>query len=89
MVVQLVERVEELFLRPLLAGQDLDVVDQQHVRRPVVLLERRHPVRSDAVNHLVHEPLARGVNDPQSWVGIQQPRPMACIRCVFPIPLPP
>ena len=36
MIVELVEGVKELFLRALLAGQDLDVVDQQHVGRAVM-----------------------------------------------------
>ena len=38
-VVQGVEGVEELFLRGFLARQELDIVDQQHVRLPVFLAE--------------------------------------------------
>ncbi len=36
---QRVEQVEELFLRAALAAEELDVVDQQQVERPVVALE--------------------------------------------------
>ena len=43
-IVEFVEGVEELFLGAFLAGQDLDVVDQQHVGRAVVLVEVRHAV---------------------------------------------
>ena len=36
---QRVEEVEELFLRPVLAAEELDVVDQQQIERAVVALE--------------------------------------------------
>ena len=48
MIVEFVEGVKELFLRPFLAGQDLDVVDQQHIGGAVVAMKRRHPVRAEA-----------------------------------------
>ena len=38
-VVQRVERVEELVLRAFLAGDELDVVDEQHVDRAIALAE--------------------------------------------------
>ena len=63
MIVEFVEGVEELFLRSLFAAKDLDVVDQQHVGRPVMLMKLRHAIQLDAVDHLVHEPLAGGVDD--------------------------
>ncbi len=37
--VQRVERVEELFLRRLLAGKELNVVDEQHVDLAVAIAE--------------------------------------------------
>ena len=36
---QRVEQIEELFLRPALAAEELDIVDEQQVERPVVALE--------------------------------------------------
>ena len=47
-LVQRVERVEELFLRPLFAGDELDVVDQQHVDAPVAVAELVDLVLLDA-----------------------------------------
>ena len=45
-LVELVEGVEEFFLRALLAGEDLNIVDQQHVRRAIVPMKQRHTVES-------------------------------------------
>ena len=44
-LVERVEGVEELLLGPGLAGQELDVVDQQHVGVAVGALERLEPAR--------------------------------------------
>ena len=54
-LVQRVERVKELLLNPLLAGQELDVVNQQHVRLPVFLAEAGELVVLDAVDVFVGE----------------------------------
>ena len=35
--MQSVESVEELFLDPLLAREELDIVNQEHIRLPVIL----------------------------------------------------
>src|ERR1035437_6790940 len=63
MIVQLVEGVKELFLRALLVAQQLDIVDQQHVRLAITLVKLLHALRPDARNHVVHEALARRIND--------------------------
>ena len=61
---QRVERVEELVLRAVLAGEELDVVDQQHVAALAVLAaELVHLPVADAVDVLVHERLGREVQD--------------------------
>ena len=60
-VVQRVEGVEELLLRLLLALQELDVVDQQHVDVAVAALEAVLPVVADRVDELVGELLAGDV----------------------------
>ena len=54
-VVQRVEGVEKLLLRALLAGQELDVVDQKHVRLAVALAELLHRCRLDGGDRLVRE----------------------------------
>ena len=54
-----VEGVEKLLLRAVLAGEELDVVDQQHVDRPVLGPELAHPGGLDRGDDLVHE-LLRG-----------------------------
>ena len=64
-VVERVEGVEELVLRAFLAGDELDVVDEQHVDRAIALAELEDAVVADGVDHLVHEPLGRDVGEPQ------------------------
>ena len=62
-LVQRVERVKELFLRRLFAGEELDVVDQQDVDLPVPVAEFRRPVILQCDDELVGEFLARDVHD--------------------------
>ena len=62
-VVQRVEGVEKLLLRALLAGQELDVVDEQHIRFAVFLTELLHRRRLDGGNRLVGEHFTINVND--------------------------
>ena len=81
-LVQRVEGVEELLLNPLLAGQKLDVVNQQHVRLPVFLAESGELVVLDAVNVFVGELLGGDVGDARALLvaddmladGVQQMR---------------
>ena len=61
--VESVEGVEELLLRPLLVGEELDVVDEQDVDGPVALAEGRHAVEADGVDQLVDELLGCQVHD--------------------------
>ena len=58
-----VERVEELLLRPLLVGDELDVVDEEQVDAPVARAELVDRALLDARDELVRELLARGVDD--------------------------
>ena len=63
-LVQRVERVEELVLRAFLAGEELHVVDEQHVDAlAVVAAELVHLAGADRLDVLVHEPLGRDVDD--------------------------
>ena len=64
-VVERVEGVEELGLGAFLAGQELDVVDEQHVDAAIALAEVEDPVVADRVDHLVHEALGRDVGQLQ------------------------
>ena len=61
-----IERVEELFLRALLARQELDVVEEKHVGRPVTALELERRGVLDGVDHLVHEFLGAHEEDPSA-----------------------
>jgi hypothetical protein len=61
--------VEELFLGALLAGQELDVVDQEEVDRAVPLAELRGLVVADRGDQVVGELLARQVLDPEVRVA--------------------
>ncbi len=82
---QRVERVEELFLRALLAGEELDVVDQQRIERAVrglefvdgVVLQRPHHVADEALRVHVGDArlriaLLHQVRDGVHQVGLAQ-----------------
>src|SRR3990172_2601096 len=56
-VVEVVEGVEELLLGALLAGDELDVVDQQEVDGPVLGAELRGAIVADGVDEVVGEAL--------------------------------
>jgi len=56
--------VEELLLGAVLAGQELDVVDQEHVDRPVLVPDLGHVPGLDGGDDLVHELLGGHVGDP-------------------------
>ena len=60
-LVERVEGVEELLLDPLLALEELDVVDQEDVVVAVALLEALDPLVAERVDEVVHERLARDV----------------------------
>jgi len=55
----LVHRVEEFFLRRILAGDELDVVDQQQVSISEALFEADRVVFLQRTNELDHEFLGR------------------------------
>ena len=63
-LVDRVERVEELFLGPLLVGDELDVVDEEEVDPPVAGTELVDLALLDRGDELVGELLARRVDDP-------------------------
>ena len=68
-IVQMVEGVEELLLRGLLAGEEVDIVNQEHVHRPELLLEQLPLVALDGqVDELVHELFRGGVHHPESGI---------------------
>ena len=58
-----VEGVEKLLLRPFLAGDELDVVDEEHVDPAIAFPEVLALLRADRVDELVRELLARGIRD--------------------------
>jgi hypothetical protein len=62
-VVQGVEGVEELLLRALFAGKELDVVDEKNVDAAEFIAEAGHLVVAQRVDHVVGELLAGYVAD--------------------------
>ena len=74
-VVERVEGVEELVLRAFLAGDELDVVDEQHVDAAIPLAEVEDAVVAHGVDHLVHEPLGRDVGELQAGAVLQHVLP--------------
>ena len=62
-VEERVERVKKFLLRAFLAGEELDVVNEQHVHLAVALAEFHERAVLDRVNELVRELLARDVGN--------------------------
>ena len=56
---------------PSLPGEELDVVDEQHVDRSIALAEIEDAIVADRVDHLVHEPLGRDVGELQIAIVLQ------------------
>ncbi len=68
LVDQRVERVEEFFLGAVLAGDELHVVDHQHVDRAEQLLEAHDLAFAKRLHEAVHELLGREVKHPKLGV---------------------
>jgi hypothetical protein len=61
--MQRIESVEELLLNALLAGEKLNVINQQHIRLPVFFAEDDELVVLNGVNILIGEFFRREVRD--------------------------
>ena len=68
--VQRVKGVEELLLRALLAGDELDVVHQQHVHRAKPFAETQHAIEAQRVDHFVREFLRADVRQAHRRVAL-------------------
>ncbi|MNI96295.1 hypothetical protein D3C73_1547080 [compost metagenome] len=66
--MQGVERVEELFLGSILARQELDVIDQEHIHVAVRGLEAGAFVVADRVDEVIGELFRVHVADPDAAV---------------------
>src|SRR5690348_14198183 len=64
--MEVVERVEELFHRPLLAGDELDVVDQEQVGGAVAAAKLLVASPADGGDKVVGKLLRRDVDHPQA-----------------------
>ncbi len=62
-LMQRIEGVKKLFFRAVLAGQELHVVDEQHVDRAVLVPELSHSGGGDRADDLVGELLGCEVDD--------------------------
>ena len=62
-IVQRVERMKEFFLRVLLFGEELDIVDEQDVDVAVFLAERFGIAVSDGIDEFIRKFFARNVKD--------------------------
>src|SRR5581483_11839310 len=62
-IVQSVKSMKELFLRAFLAGKELDVIDQQHVRLTVTFAEFDERAVLNRVDEIVRKSFARNIDD--------------------------
>lgn len=61
--VEGIERMKELFLRPLFARQKLNVVDHQHIDVAIPLTQVDHLVITNRIDDFVRKLLGRQVGD--------------------------
>ena len=69
LIVERVESVKELFLGALGAGDELDVVDHQHVHIAEAVAESGHALEADRGDHFVGEFLRADVSEPQRGIA--------------------
>src|SRR5207245_6901501 len=62
-LVEVVEGVEELLLCPLFSCDELNVIDQQEVDRPVARAEGGRVVVANRIDELIGEVLGREIDD--------------------------
>jgi hypothetical protein len=63
--------MEKLLLRPFLAGDELDVVNEKDVHTPVAISEFDRGIKADRVNQVVGELFRRDVGDPDRIIAVQ------------------
>lgn len=68
-LVEGVEGVEELLLGSLLAGNYVDVIEEQHLSGPIGFAELGHLLQANASDELVDELLGRHVPYPTGRVA--------------------
>src|SRR5918996_2124317 len=66
--VEGIEGVEELFLRPLLTLEELDVVDQEKTGRPITAVEGRDRSPLQSKNEIVHELFGGDIAHNHVWM---------------------
>ena len=70
-LVERVERVEELLLRAVAAGEEVDVVDDQQVDVAVAMAELVHVAGLDGVDELVDEAVAGQIEDARRRLALE------------------
>jgi hypothetical protein len=89
LLVERVERMEELLLRPLAAGEELDVVEDEHVDLAEAVLEGLHPVAAQGRDELVHERVGREVRDAPCGILVEERMRDGADEVGLPRPTPP
>src|SRR5258707_15181933 len=69
-IIKRVERMKKLFLRPLLAGEKLDVVHQQDVNVAVLIPESYGLVVSDRIDQLIHETFRGQISKAETLISL-------------------
>ncbi len=81
-----VKGVKELFLRAFLAGDELDIVDEQDVGRAILFTERVGRVRADGLDQVVGKSFRRHVEHPQTLCLANVPDGVEQVRLAQPYP---
>ena len=70
-LVQGIECVKEFFLRLFVLGEEVNVIDHQHVHIPKPVSKLHHSSRADRFVEHIHERAAGDVNNSSGWVAPQ------------------
>ena len=68
MVNERVKGVEKFFLRRILAGDELNIVNHQHINLAKLLFERHCVLETQCTDKLIHEFFRRQIQNCSAWV---------------------
>ena len=85
--LEMVEGMEDLLLSALLAGNKLDIVDQEHVQFAVLVAELLGALPANGADQVICKLLGGAVE--HAVASGRSVLPMACSRWVLPNPTPP
>ena len=70
LIVERVESVEELFLRALFSGDELNVVNEKEIHGAVAIAETDHAIEAQGIDHVVGEFFSADVGEAKRGIAL-------------------